>query len=303
MTIYYYPALIALLINIAVIWIALKGERKTKWFIPLLVLCSLLNLVELLSTLESFGVGGLATIVRIYYACAIALLSLVCLYAAEVAKHLNTWMTYSIFLVAIMFAVAVLSTDLVVAGAYRVGYAITAVQGEAYIAFQVIVLLMLALIGFVLLSGYRNASSHQQQIKCAGTLLALLPTVVASIVILVLMFLGFKITALGILPITMVAFILITLASEEALKLTDIRRFIPGSAERRTSREVMEICTHYSRDEVSYRETINEIERVLVNHKYKKNNKNAATTAELMGLPRSSLYSMFNRLKIGSKSN
>ncbi len=301
MNIYAYPALVAFLINFAVIWAALKGQKQTKVFVPLVMGFSFLNLCEVLIFL-TMGSALIDYLIRAYYVGALLSLGLVSLYAAEVSESQNKTLTYSVIFVIATFAILSACTDLVVVGSRSIEYSVTAVKGSGYIIFQAFSVGLITSAVFMLIRGYRSANSHQQQIKCASTIVAILPTVLACLILLVLMSLGYRLNATGIIPITMMAFILITLASEGSHKLTDIRRFIPGSVERRSSRDVMDICTSYSRDEISYRDAVSQIERVLVVHKYQKNDKNASATAELMGMPRSSLYSIFNRLKIESKN-
>lgn len=297
------PAVLALIVNFAVIWAANRASKKTIGFIPLVLSFSLLNTCEILASFSGWNPAALEFIVRCYYCCAVVSLSLVTLYAAEISKYQSPKLNWFIGVTSVTISIAIMFSDLILSGIHSIGYSVSADKGQAYIVFQLFSLSLLISVGVMLTLGYKNALTHEQQIKCSSTALAITPNIIASLGLLVLMWFGIKINAIIVLPLTMMAFILITLASEERHKLTDIRRFIPGSAERRTSREVMEVFSNYARDEVSYRDAISEIERVLVVHKYQKNHKNASATAELMGMPRSSLYSIFNRLKIESKSN
>jgi len=263
---------------------------------------SFLNLCEVLVFL-SMDSSLVDYFIRAYYAGALLSLGLVSLYAAEVSESQNKALTHGVIFVIAAFAILSVCTDVIVVGSRSIEYSITAVKGSAYVIFQAFSVGLISLAVTMLIRGYRKANSHQRQIRCASTILAILPTVLACLILLLIMSLGYQLNATAIIPITMMAFILITLASEGSHKLTDIRRYIPGSVERRSSREVMDICTSYSRDEISYRDAVSQIERVLVVHKYQKNGKNASVTAELMGMPRSSLYSIFNRLKIESKNS
>ncbi len=303
MNIIVVPAVLALIVNFVVLWAAGRTANRTTGFIPLVVGFSMMNTCEILGSFSGWSPTTLELIVRCYYCSAVISLSLVMLYAAEISKYQTTALNWAIGFMAGTISFAILFSDLILTGIHSIGYSVSADKGIAYIVFQSFSLGLLISVGVMLTQGYRNALTHDQQIKCSGTALAIMPTIIACLGLLILMWCGIKINATVVLPLTMMAFILITLASEEHHKLTDIRRFIPGSAERRTSREVMEICSNYARDEVSYRDAISEIERVLVVHKYQKNHKNASATAELMGMPRSSLYSIFNRLKIESKSS
>ena len=303
MNIIVLPPILALIVNFAVLWAASRSNNKTAGFIPLVIGFSMLNICEILGSFSGWSPAALEFIVRCYYCCAVVSLTLVTLYAAEISKYQTLKLNWFVGVLTALVTLAIMFSDLILVGIHSIGYSVSANKGIAYIVFQLFSLALLISVGVMLTQGYRKAQTHEQQIKCSGTAVAIMPSLIACLGLLVLMWFGIKINAIIVLPLTIMAFILITLALEERHKLTDIRRFIPGSAERRASREVMEICSNYARDEVSYRDAISEIERVLVLHKYQKNHKNASATAELMGMPRSSLYSIFNRLKIESKNN
>ena len=139
------------------------------------------------------------------------------------------------------------------------------------------------------------------QIRCSYVLLAFSPLIVSCLFVIGLMAMGIPINATIIMPITTTIFLFVIIKSESKHKLTDLRRYLPRSSERQTSKEIMELYSLYSQDEISYRECMNQIERLLVIHKYAKNGNNASATAKSMEMPRSSLYSIFNRLKIDIK--
>ncbi|MFQ3226741.1 MAG: hypothetical protein ACI8RW_000119 [Porticoccaceae bacterium] len=71
--------------------------------------------------------------------------------------------------------------------------------------------------------------------------------------------------------------------------MADIRRLLPGSPERQACNEIMDAFSQYARDDVSYREAVSDIERLLVLYKYQKNHDNARATAE-----QASLVTLFN---------
>ena len=124
-----------------------------------------------------------------------------------------------------------------------------------------------------------------------------------GITLVVLMGFGIKVSGAAILPVTTTLFLLITLKGEPKHGLTDIRRHIPLSLERRKSGQIMDIFSSYAKDELSYRDSLTEIEKLLVTYKHDKNNGNVSTTASTMNIPRSSLYSIFRRLDIVHKDS
>lgn len=227
MNIYIYHALIALLLNFFVISAASKDRKETKCFIPLVISFSLFNLSEAVLNLTLWSYQCLEFFIRAYYS--LAILTLVCLYTAEISEFRNRKLTYAVALMVVFVACIVWFTDSVISGIRSIEYLVTAVKARGYILFQGASIALLTSIGFMLIVGCRKAESHQQQIKCASTLVAILPNVLVCLMVLALMGLGYELNAIGVIPITMMAFILITLATEESHKLTDIRRFMPGS--------------------------------------------------------------------------
>jgi hypothetical protein len=185
-----------------------------------------------------------------------------------------------------------------VSGSQPIGYSVKAIQGDAYWLFRLFSIGSFVVICSYLLVGYRQASSHLTEIRCSYTMLALSPIILTSLSLLIIMSMGYEVNAAAVMPLASAAFLVITLMGENAHGLTDIRRHIPFSLERKTSGEIMTIFSQYSQDELSYRDALNEIETLLVVHKHQKHNRNVSSTAASMELPRSSLYSIFRRLNI-----
>ncbi|MFT6724623.1 MAG: hypothetical protein ACJARN_001489, partial [Arenicella sp.] len=172
MNVYVFPALTALLINFTVVCAAFRGQKKTSFFIPLVIGFSLLNLCEIVAFQLLGKPEYLDYAIRIYYVAAVLSLSLVCLYSAEVSKLKHKLLLLAVSLVVASFTILTLFTDLVITGVRPIDYAVTAIRGPAYELFQFFGLSMLSIICSMLVYGYRKAETHQQQIKCAGTLLA-----------------------------------------------------------------------------------------------------------------------------------
>ena len=112
------------------------------------------------------------------------------------------------------------------------------------------------------------------------------------------MWAGVKINALIILPITTTIFVIFTLKTEAKHKLTDIRRHIPFSVERKASTMLQEIIGKYAREEISHPEFLEEVERLSIKYKYQKSGRTILQTARAMKIPRSTLYSKARRLGI-----
>jgi hypothetical protein len=301
MNLYILPALLALMIKVGVLVIAHRSERHSPGFIKLVLVFALHNLCEVLLFIEFFLAGSNDLTLRAYYVSSIWGLVFVLLYGMEVAHYKQPTLRLVALAGATLLSVMVLASGYVVAGSHAIGYVFTATKGPLYFLFQVYSMAAMMTVFAVLVFGYRSAKSHMTEIQCLSTVASFLPLILLSVLIMMLMNLGFEINATAILPIATSAFLCILLLTESHHRLTDIRRFLPGSPERRTSHEIMDIFSRYARDDMEYRAAVSEIEKMLVMHKYQKNDRNASATAQRMGMPRSSLYSIFNRLKIEDK--
>lgn len=300
MSIYVLPASLALLVSIVVFLAALQGRKRagSNTFCIMIFMFICLSICEVLSPFEFFKADRFLYLVKAYYLIALFGLCSVFAYSVHVARETSKKSIFLVYVVALVLSCFVLFTNVVIQGIEPLGHTQTAIRGGLYILFQVFSFVLLVLIIATLLRGYLGPKDHIMQIQCSYTLLALFPFVITCLFILVSMAVGYKMNAVLLMPMVHVAFMLITLIGESRHQITDIRRFMPYSAERYTSHEIMDIFSSFARDEISYRDGINEIERLLVLHKYQKNGGNASATAELMKMPRSSLYSIFHRLGI-----
>ena len=308
MTIYILPAAIALMIKLAVLYVSRNSSRsgskdskvQSSLFFTMVLVFACHNVAEILGFLEYFNGERLTQVLRWYYVMTVLAMAAMLLYAGQVGKihQKSKALRYVVVSVALALSLLIVVTDSIVAGSHSLGYVMTAVQGNYYWMFQASALLSFAAITWLLVSGYRKTNDHLIEIQCSYTLLALSPILIASVLILFLMAIGVNVNAAALLPIATTAFLVITLKSESQHKLTDIRRHIPRSLERQTGRHIMEIFSRYAQDQVNYRDSLAEIEKLLVMHKHRKNDGNVSTTAANMDIPRSSLYSIFRRLEI-----
>ncbi|RBP51456.1 hypothetical protein [Arenicella xantha] len=301
MSIYILPAILALVIKLLILGVSVKGKHQSTVFITMVLILALHNLCEVLGFLEFFESGPKEYLLRLYYATTVWVAAFMLIYSSEVSRLKHGHFRAVLMSIAGVVSLLMLYTNWIVAGAESLGYTMTVVQGEQYWIFRIFVLATLLAIIPVIVVGYRRATEHIVEIQSIYTMFALAPLMLVGISVIVLMSLGVRVNASAFIPIASTLFLLITLKSEYRHNLTDVRRFIPFSAERRAANQIMDICSRYSRDKMSYRDGINEIEKILVLQKYQKEGGNASATAESMGMPRSSLYSIFNRLNIDTK--
>lgn len=306
MTVYMLPALLALLIKLVIVFYAFGGQKHSKVFAVMVSIFAIHNICEVLVLLEGGGIITSSYILLSYYVTSIWALLAMLVYVSEVSRIQIPWFKGIALCATGLLTAMILFSQGIIGGERSLGYTVTAVRGPFYWVFQAFSLT--AFVSAVLLlikgtkyseqKGSRVAEDHMVEIQSSYTLLALSPIVIVGLAIMILMNIGVQINAVMVFPVATTLFLLVTLKSEAEHKLTDLRRFLPWSKERRTSREIMEIFSSYSRDDANYRDAVGEIEKLLVLHKYQKSGGNASKTAQQMGMPRSSLYSIFNRLSI-----
>ncbi|MFT5571268.1 MAG: hypothetical protein ACI9FR_000176 [Cryomorphaceae bacterium] len=301
MSILVFPALFGLFVNLIVLVAVLRGPSRTSIFCPMVASFVLLMLCEVLGFLEFFQGRELEYLMRAYYVIAQFSLGLVVIYVGRISGNRIRSLPYFIYGSVLALSVLILGTDYIIMGSESTGHIHTAIQGRAYSLFQITSVGMQLLLLVLLWAGYKRPQNHFMQIQCVYTLFAIMPLFTGSLAILSLMAMGYQINAAVVMPLLITFFVVVTMVSESKHELLDVRSFIPFSAERRTSHQIMDIYSGYSRDDLSYREAISEIERLLVLAKYERAGGNASATAKLLGMPRSSLYSIFLRLGIEFK--
>ena len=302
-SIYIMPALLALTVKLFLLFVARNERNGSSIFFTLLLLLACHTMAEVLVYIEYFKGDYSTHVLRWYYVMTLCGVAAILVYAFQISNLLSSLRSISVTAVALSICLSlfILLTDSVVSGATSIGYALTAEQGPQYWLFQLLFVGILFLISGVLIRGYLTAKDHVAEIQCGYTFLGLLPIVIVALSVVALMGFGMQINAAGIIPICTTFFLLITIKGERAHTLTDVRRHIPFSLERRTSGEIMDIFSRYAQDEVNYRDCMAELEKLLVVHKHSKSRGNVTQTAASMEIPRSSLYSIFRRLGVEVK--
>ena len=300
MTLFMVPALAALVIKFVILALSNRSSSTSVIFITMVLLFAGHNISEVLGFFEFFNGEHATMMLRWYYVMSICVLAAMIFYARDVSKIFAENSRFSPVLLTLVLIMCSLFmfTDLIVAGSSSIGYVMTAVKGDYYWLYQAFALGSLSLLTWMLLKGYRQSNNHITEIRCGYTLIGLSPLVICVFLVIVLMALGVRINAAGLVPILTSLFLWITLQSESRHGITDIRRHLPFSLERKTSREIMNIFTSYAKDELNYRDSMAELEKMMVIHKHEKHSGNVSSTAVSMDIPRSSLYSIFHRLKI-----
>lgn len=300
MTLYILPAAIALLIKLFVLGASHQNRKTSTVFFTMVLLFACHNIAEVLGFFNYLNGVGHDQVIRWYYLMTVASLTAIVAYARHVSDMEKTskLLMSGIMGISVILCAFLMFSDLVVAGSKPIGYTLTAVEGNYYWLFKLFSLISYIVVAWFLVTGYRRSESHKTQIQCGYTLLAFSPLFVMSMVIIALMSNGVEVNASALLPLATAGFLLITLMSERKHGLTDVRQYVPFSLERITSRKILNIFSSYAKDEMNYRDSMAELEKLMVIHKHEKHDGNVSSTAVSMDIPRSSLYSIFRRLEI-----
>jgi len=301
MSIHIIPSVLAFIFTCAALVYTSKKSINSKTFYIMVLIFTFHHCCEVILFLEHLQEAQTTLIIKTYHALSICALTAILIYAHEVSQLTRKYYTNALIAISLVIALTILISDSVIFSSETLNYTSTAIKGNLYVLFQVNAIALLALTVFILINGYLNSKSHMVQIRCSYVLLAFSPLIASCLLVIGLMAIGVPMNATIIMPISTTIFLFIIIKSESKHKLTDLRRYLPFSPERQTSKEILELYSLYSQDEISYKECMNQIERHLVIHKYTKSGKNASATAKSMEMPRSSLYSIFNRLKIDIK--
>jgi len=305
MSVYYLPALVGLIFKFVILGYALKDQNVSRTLVALIFIFAWHNSIELMGYLKFLDDQSVANLFRIYYAVTILGLMAIAIHSLVVSKIYTKGLFTGLIVLALPLILAVLLSDIIVAGNISIGYSVAAIKGQYYSVFSFYTLVCIVLTVSVLVRGYIKSKNHLDSIACLYSLFALAPLLIVGIVVLALKTLDININSAGIVPITTTLFLYIILKSESQHNFTDIRRFLPFSDERKTAIELLELTDIYSRkayENESYNEFRNGMETRIILYTLNKCKGNITEASKMMGLQnRSTLYSMMNRLGINHK--
>ena len=306
MSIYFAPALISLLFKLFVLAYVVKGARVSVVFLSLIVVFAAHNSIEFIIYLYIQTTVPADILLRLYYVATIYVVLYMFLHALSVSKTGTQLVTSALIAVSTILSILLLFTDVLIAGLYSIGYTITAVKGPLYWLFATYMLTFLSSSFMVTFYGYKRAETKIDSVRCLHSILALAPLALVGILILSFNIANIEINATGLIPIATTLFLIIVLKTESKHKLSDLRRVLPLSAERKTTDKLMGLLDSYiqnSNQSNVYKELQDGIEKEIIEYSLKKCGGNVTSTAKMMGLKnRSTLYSMMNRLEMDLKA-
>ena len=298
---YIAPTVVCLLIKIIVLCLSINNKKVSRAFIGMICVITAHNLIEVLAFLQYVLINDASVMLlfKMYYVALLIMLASICYYILSAIEiQILKKVSILIFVLAFLIAILIIFSEHIVVDYREIGYSITAIKGNYYWVFQMYTLFTLATIMITMVSGCFFSRKPKSRVLSLYGLLSVIPIVVVGILVILFMEMGYKINAMGVLPVATAFFVLVTLKVELQHEITDIRLFIPYSLERKTLNEIQKIVAQFSMDEKDYKQMLTEIEKVCVLYKHKKMGENISKTAESLNIPRTTLYSMFRRLGI-----
>ncbi|MFQ3244523.1 MAG: DNA-binding protein Fis [Arenicella sp.] len=300
MSIYFAPALAALIFKLFILAYVLRGGRVSIVFLSLIIIFALHNAIEIFGYFNVQRGDSANVYFLLYYVATVYVILYMLLHGLSVSKLENKMAVTAFVALSTCLSGLILFTDLIIGGQYSIGYSVTAIKGPYYWGFAAYILITLSSGFFATLLGYKNATSQIDSIRCLHSMLALAPMTLVCAIAMIFKMTDVGVNATGLIPIATTLFLVIVLKTESKHKLSDLRRVMPLSPERQTSNNFMDLLDSYiqsgHRSNV-YKELQAGIEREIIMYSIKKCDGNITKTAEMMGLKnRSTLYSMMIRL-------
>ena len=110
------PAVLAVIVSVFVIWAARQGKNSSKFFVPMIIVFALFHTTEIAGLVLFNQSHTIENILRLYYVLSLVGLSLISLYASEVAKVKIKGIQGAVVAIALTFALVCVGTDFIIAG-------------------------------------------------------------------------------------------------------------------------------------------------------------------------------------------
>lgn len=200
-----------------------------------------------------------------YYVFTFATIALLPFIATELSeKGVNHYLT--IIAIATIAAIIglLLFTRLIIADVAPVNYSLTRVAGSHYWMFQTSAILAVLFTVATLLRA-RHSADLFIHARATNLLLAFLPVFLFVVCVIVAMQLGFKINAVGILPICMVIYVMALIQNMHSDSIPDYTLFIPWSKKSRLVRKLTKHVRHVHRQGLTHN-TKREYQELLIDY-------------------------------------
>lgn len=285
------PSLCAFLIKLYVLYSTHNEEwAGHKWTSIVLILAAL-NLTELIAYSGYLSDIAQTSMVKSYYVCSIATMAFCLIYVVDDSTLQSVVSKLVLGLAGVVSAVILLSDQIV--GDFVIGsMPIMAEKGAWFSVFVVFALLSSALVFCTLARNYRTSDDPELKVAYAYTIIAMIPLLLVTVVVLTLKSFGIAANGSMFIPLATTLFLLITAKGKDSAQIErDPRNFIsPKSSQAKAAREVKRIATQYALNNISYKEAMDRVATEFVEMTLDENGGNISRAASTMGVARSLIY-------------
>lgn len=305
MSTYALPALLALLSKLWVYIFVRNSSVTSSEFLWLLCFFGINNLSEFLIITQLFDDALTDSLLRIYYVSAIFCLAYMCLFARALTggSGRHNILNYALLSIATIISGLVYFTDAIIEGFVSIGYTVTRIQGDFYTIIPIVALCGFTLIVVTILRTYLTTVEMRVQLKCFYAGFSLLPLIIMTCFVLVMMQLGFGFTGAVLMPLVTTLFLLLIILTQKHTDIINIQHRLPFSYQRKKERELLHVYRSHIKGEIGLNETKDEFDKILIRGALEDNNNNVTWAAKKLGIQRSTLYSILNRLGMSRTKN
>ena len=298
--IYALPALVAIVIKVAMVWWSRRLLLETWPFFAFLACLAAHNLFEIgfyidpspeLKTAMMYGYY-----VASVFALGFGLVFGVALWRAHLAVKAAALAAGSAGLIGAL----VVGTDFVVAGFEPLNFSYTRIPGPGYIVFPIYALVCLGgMTGAIILS-IRGASNNYVKARNSLILAGFVPFVLVVGMVPVLMTMGFAVNAAMVVPVTTTIFLLVILYALSHDAIFDIRSLIIGTEQfHRLKRLVAHVAyVHRSPESSTPNDLLNDLELEIYRQALKATGGNKTHAAQRLGVHPNTLRYRLKKLDI-----
>lgn len=304
MSLFVVPAILALLFKGRIIYLSRGDAYKSTLLTPLIYTLFIFNIAECAIQIQFHNGATADWVLRSYFVTSVWCLALIFCYSMSISLPSKLYLISKIAIGSTVFLTAlIIFTDTVLLGAHSIEYTYAALRGDYYWGYHIFAATLFLATVSTLIFGYKKAEIPKERVQCLHVLFALSPIVVAGLGISLVMATEFKVNAIGILPIATTLFLLIMLNSEKSQGLTDVRKFLPFSKERRLLADLMRVQDKYTLHHISHTTFKRYVEKIALEYQMQVHDRSVSTVAKAVKTNRTTIDSAVKRHNIEKAPN
>lgn len=260
------PSAIALLIKCFLFFYS--DVHKKKYFFLFLIATFLLNLFELLVAIRP---GYDLIVLKMYYCMAVFTIFYLAVVCSDISK-MGRFIKSDLSLVATCILVAtILLTDHIVQGfSILPNNALTRISGTYYFIFQIYAVAILVFPLVLLISKLVISKDYRLKIRCCIALFAFTPFISFTLVLIILMQLGYQINMVGFSSLCLSFMLIVFISLSDQHKLFTMMQFVPFSKERQYHLKMQRLIRQFdlpvAGESVQMKTLLKEIEALVIDN-------------------------------------